>query len=125
MAHELVQYIIQMADVLQTQMEAVENVIRDIANNCEIIQIDAATLNMAHTYRVSYDMDPQDAIILASVVSDLRHAATRSDSLFISTNVHDFEYPAIQDELLSLGCKYLADFGNGVRYIEWMIKQQG
>jgi len=118
MASELSRYAIQMASVLQTQMDAVEAIVVDIGHSCEIIQINDAILTSASSFKTEDDMSPQDAIILASVISDPKRPDAPLESLFISQNVKDFEPPLIQDEFRRLNCKYLADFPNAVRFIE-------
>lgn len=122
MADQLGQHAIQMSGVRQTEMEAVARVTFGVAKVCEIIQIDSTILSKAETYRLSYDMTPQDAIVLASVVVDLLQADQGTASLFISRNAKDFGHPAVQEELQSLGSRYLADFSNGVRFIGWSIQ---
>ncbi|MGH2587219.1 MAG: hypothetical protein ACRDJE_20075 [Dehalococcoidia bacterium] len=118
MAGELGQYTIQMAQVLQTQLDAMEAVVLELGHNCELLQLDAIVLTRASSYRAAYDLRLQDAIILASIILDLERVRTPGDALFISQNVKDFENPSIQDVLQRVHCKYLADFTNAVRFIE-------
>ncbi len=118
MAGALGQYTIQMAQVLQTQLDAVEAIVLDLGQNCDLLQLDAGVLARASSYRPAYNLQPQDAIILATIIIDLERAQTSGESLFISQNVKDFENPPIQETLQHLHCKYLADFANVVRYIE-------
>jgi predicted nucleic acid-binding protein len=118
MAGELGQYAIQMAQVLQTQLDAMEAVVLELSRSCDLLQLDATVLARASSYKTAYNLRLQDAIILASVMLDCERAQTGDDALFISQNVNDFENPAIQDALGHLRCKYLADFANAVRYIQ-------
>jgi len=118
MASELGQYTILMAQVLQTQLDAMEAVVLELGRNCDLLQLDAISLARASVFRLTYNLRPQDAIILATIIIDLEGAQTSEESLFISQNVKDFEHPSIQDALQHLRCKYLADFTNAVRYIE-------
>lgn len=118
MAGELGQYTVQMAQVLQTQLDAMEAVVLELSRNCELLPLHATTLTRASSYKTAYNLRLQDAIILASISLDLERGQTPSGTLFISQNTKDFEDPAIQAVLQGLGCKYLADFTNAVRFIE-------
>jgi predicted nucleic acid-binding protein len=118
MARELGQYTIQMAQVLQTQLDAMEAVVLEMSHNCELLQLDATVLTRASSYRTAYNLGLPDAIILASVILDLERTQSPDEALFISQNVKDFEHPAILSALERLHCKYLADFTNAVRFIE-------
>jgi hypothetical protein len=118
MAEELGQYTIQMAQVLQTQLDAMEAVVLELSHNCELLQLDATVLTRATSYKAAFNLRLQDAVILASVILDLEREQTPGDALFISQNVKDFENPSVQDTLQRTRCKYLADFTNAVRFIE-------
>jgi predicted nucleic acid-binding protein len=118
MAAELGQQIVQMTQVLKTQMDAIQAVVLELSRTCDLLQLDATVLSRAASYRDAYKLRPPDAIILASVILDLERAESPEGALFISQNVKDFEDPSIQEALDRLDCKYLADFTNAVRLIE-------
>jgi hypothetical protein len=118
MAGELGQYTIRMAQVLQTQLGSMGAVVLELSRTCELLQVDATVITRATSYSQTYDLQLQDAIILASIMLDLERTRPSGDALFVSQNVKDFENPAIQDALHRINCKYLADFTNAVRFIE-------
>lgn len=118
LAHELGQYSIQMAQVLQTQQDALGSLVLVLGQTCELLQLDAAVLARAASYSTAYDLRLPDAIILASIIHDRERIQGSDEALFISQNVKDFEVPPIQAELQRVRCKYLADFANAVRFIE-------
>ncbi|MGI8550397.1 MAG: hypothetical protein ACR2PL_06295 [Dehalococcoidia bacterium] len=118
LARDLDQYTIQMAQVLQTQLAAMEATVLELSRHCQLLQLDATVLDRASSYKTAYNLRLPDAIILVSIVLDLERALAPGDSVFISQNVKDFENPSIQDTLQRLNCKYLADFTNAVRFIE-------
>jgi hypothetical protein len=118
MARELGQYTIQMAQVLQTQLDAMEAVVLQLSRICELLQLDATVLARASSYKATHSLRLQDAIILASVIIDLERQPAPGGALFISQNVKDFEVPDVQNTLRRVHCKYLADFTNAVRFIE-------
>jgi predicted nucleic acid-binding protein len=118
MAAELAQYPIRMAQVLQTQLDAMESIVLELSRACELLPLDASVLARAASYRAAHGLQLPDAIILASVVLDLERLHTQGESLFISQNVKDFEDPSIREALERLHCAYLADFTNALRFIE-------
>ncbi len=118
MADELGQYLTQLAEVRQIQLDAIEALVLELSRSCELLQLDAGVLARAVSYKTAYDLQLQDAIILASVILDLERAQRPDDALFISQNVKDFGVPAIYHALERLRCKYLSDFTNAVRFIE-------
>lgn len=118
MATEVGQYTIQMAQILETQSDALEQVVLKVSRGCTLLALDADVLARAATYKRTFSLSLQDGIILASVVRDLEQTDSPDEALFISQNVKDFEHPAVQEALRQRRCKYLADFANAVRYIE-------
>jgi hypothetical protein len=117
MASELGQYTVQMAQVLQTHLDALEAIVLEVGGTCALLQLEANVLSRASSYKTAFNLRLPDAIILATIVLDLEQAPQPAEPLFISQNVKDFEHPAIQDLLQRLQCKYLADFTNAVRFI--------
>lgn len=118
MAAELGRHTILMAQVLKTQLEAMEAVVLELSRNCELLQLNATVLARGASYRAAFNLGLQDAIVLASVILDLERERASNEALFISRGLKDFENTLIQDELRRVRCKYLADFTNAVRFIE-------
>jgi hypothetical protein len=118
MARGLVRYAVQMSNVLQTQLNAIEALVLELSRGCELLQLDATVVARAASYKAEHNLRLPDAIILASVIIDLERKQAPDGGLFISQNAKDFETPSIQDALQRVGCKYLADFSNAVRFIE-------
>ena len=56
MAKELGQYTIRMAQVLQTQLDAMEAVVLDLSWTCELLQLDATVLTRATSYKAAYNL---------------------------------------------------------------------
>jgi len=66
-------------------------------------------------YRRRHGLSPQDAIVYASVVSDLASGTGRG--CFLNRNTKDFDDPDIAQELWALGCKLLPRFDQGLDYM--------
>ena len=65
------------------------------------------------------DLSPQDAIVFATVVSDLNANPGRGDACFASRNSKDFA--PLKDELSELSCRYMARFADALAFIRSRI----
>jgi hypothetical protein len=65
----------------------------------------------------AFDLSPQDAIVLASVLEDLKSApaAVPGEHCFVSRNSKDFA--AARGNLTTLHCRYIAKFGDALSFI--------
>lgn len=83
----------------------------------EIIPLSKNLLQDAIDYEKSpYDLRPQDAIVYASIISNL----TKKPSLkncFLNRNSRDFDLPEITEELKNLNCKMIPRFDDGYNFI--------
>ncbi len=72
-----------------------------------IIDINLRIFLASRHYRSQYGLDSQDAIILASVVTDLRtrSGSSPSEHVFANRNRKDFGDPELRAELQRLGCR--------------------
>lgn len=86
--------------------------IERILRAARILDIDLSIFLAAMSYRNQYGLDPQDAIILASVVRDLRirSASSPRGHMFANRNRKDFGDPELQTELQGLGCHLVSSF---------------
>lgn len=100
------------------QRRALETVALALLRDCGLINMDGTVLGRAVVYRQRHNLQIQDATVLASVVLDLERGPRDDEALFVSQNVKDFEQQSNIDLLTQFRCKYLADFGNAVRYAE-------
>jgi predicted nucleic acid-binding protein len=82
----------------------------------DVIPLEATIVAEAAQSRVAYELDPQDALVFASVSRHLA-AASDTDNCFINRNRRDFDNPRIQVVLLQMGCRLLFNFDDGYGYI--------
>jgi hypothetical protein len=67
-----------------------------------------------------FDLSPQDAIVAASVLGDLRPQNAQPDShAFLSRNSKDFN--PMKGEFSALGCRYIPKFEHGLQFIRTKI----
>lgn len=92
-------------------------VIRErLQSTSTIIPLDAAVLFRASALGAQFAFGPEDSVVLASVLSQLERTPG-SESLFVTRNFADFGTPALQQELATLGCALLFDYGAAVARI--------
>jgi hypothetical protein len=93
-----------------------EEVRAQILTHARVLSIDSATLLEAERVRASYAMELPDAVMLASVLLDLRSESR--ESIFVNKNSKDFADPSVQAELADRACKYIGSFRNGLARVE-------
>ena len=85
-------------------------------NVAEIIPLTIDILREAANCEAPYDLDPQDAIVFASVISHLQKNPSVA-SCFLNKNIKDFDTPDIEDALKKNKCKMLPRFDSGHNFI--------
>jgi len=105
-----------LTDSADEEWEQFEQIQTDILKVARVLVMGGPILVAASQYRRRYELSPQDAIIYASVVGDLRSGAGKS--CFLNRNTKDFDDPDIVAELAELDCKLLPRFDHGLAYIQ-------
>ena len=82
----------------------------------DIIPLTIDILREAANCEAPYDLDPQDAIVFASVISHLQKNPSVA-SCFLNKNIKDFDTPDIEDALKKNKCKMLPRFDSGHNFI--------
>ncbi len=86
------------------------------------IELSRAEYDLARSYASQHGLDPQDAIVLACVISHLVIAPPREQKLFVSRDAAAFATSAVQDELELYSCVYLATFDAAFGRIDSMLR---
>lgn len=82
-----------------------------------LIPLTSDVLALAIKYQGEFGLSPQDAIVFASLISDLEVQNREDQKLFVTRNTGDFLNPDIADLLASNSCKLLFKFTDAVGYI--------
>ena len=90
-----------------------------------MIPLTSDVLRVSLTYQTQFTLSPQDAIVLASIVEDLKLIEPGLERLFVTQNKDDFIDPHIRKLMLAHGCKLLFRFDNAAGYVESIIKARG
>jgi predicted nucleic acid-binding protein len=88
-----------------------------LLNTGEIMALTTEILTEAVSCETTYDLEPQDAIILASVLSHL-HNYQPQQSCFLNRNTKDFDNPDIVDQLDQRNCRMIPRFDHGYDFIQ-------
>ena len=94
-----------------------QNVLTKVVGVAEVIPLDGPVLEASIGYQQSHDFSPQDAIVYASVVSDLRGRSPDDRKCFLNRNSKDFDDQVVVDELQTHRCRLLPRFDSGLSFI--------
>jgi hypothetical protein len=99
----------------------VRRTVSDLIDASHVIPLDADILRSAALIEPSYDLFPQDAIVLASVLAHLERN-TPEESCFLNRNAKDFDDPDIRERLEALGCRFFPKFTPGLEYVRARLR---
>jgi hypothetical protein len=83
----------------------------------EIVPLTVGILSTASGHELNYELTPQDAIVLASVLEHLIQRPA-GQSCFLNKNTKDFDDPDIVAELAKSNCKMIPRFDDGYRFLQ-------
>jgi predicted nucleic acid-binding protein len=110
-----------LTDLLVAGAEADEQrydtVLRRLLSCAEIIPLDATVIHDSLAARQTYDLSPQDAIVLTCVLSHLA-TAKPPKSVLITRDKHFHINPDIRSSLEQLGCVLKPEFRAGLAYLK-------
>lgn len=89
---------------------------QELLRQARVVALSGDVLSNAYDYDKRFGMSLPDAVVLASVVADLRSRSSPQLACFITRNVSDFSDPDIGTELEKLNCKLLFKFGAALKY---------
>ena len=105
-----------LSQIGQDQTNRLEDIVERMLGTGRGIPITHTLFTSARTLEGRFDLTPQDAIVAASVLEDVRPLNAAKDShVFLSRNSRDF-YP-MREEFAVLGCRYLSKFEDGLQFI--------
>lgn len=87
-----------------------------ILGSARIIPMDITTISKSLELQKTRSLEPQDAIVYASVLGHLTRRP-RGPGCFITKNSKDFLNPDIEEDLAGYDCKLLTNFENGLGYV--------
>jgi predicted nucleic acid-binding protein len=109
-------------DSADEEAKRLEEVRERLLKAGEIIPLEVLTLTHATQYQRAHGLSPQDAIVYAAVLSNLKQQGT-AQSCFLNRNAKDFDDPDLVEELNAYNCKLLAQFDTGYQFIRSRLSQ--
>ena len=94
-----------------------ERVLTDIVGVANVIPLESQVLTESIRYQQTHDFSPQDALVHASIISDLTQHDPGSPSCFLNRNSKDFDNQNVVDELQRHQCRLFPGFDSGLNFI--------
>jgi predicted nucleic acid-binding protein len=90
---------------------------RQLLATAEIVPLTTDILRQGAEYETLYDLTPQDALVLASVITHLQQNQANT-ACFLNKNSKDFDNPEITDELAQYNCRLISRFDDGYQFLQ-------
>jgi predicted nucleic acid-binding protein len=105
-------------DVEIKEMDMLEKTLSRLLKVGVTIEITSAIFDDSIHYQVELGLSPQDAIIYASIIADIKRLSSEEEKVFVSRNWKDFDQEEIAEELQSYQCRFLPNFRSALDYIQ-------
>lgn len=106
-----------LSSIAQIEAARLHDTVQRLLASGTALHLDSAAFSGAVADQSLYQLAPQDSIIYAVVVADLRARPSGESNVFISRNWKDFRSPDILAELQSHNCAYAESFDEGLALI--------
>lgn len=87
-----------------------------LLNCAEFIALDTNVLQLGASFENLYNLQSQDAIVFASIISHLRQNKPSLAS-FLNKNSKDFDNPDVVQELNKFNCRMISRFDRGLNFM--------
>lgn len=106
-----------LAESADIEAKGLEDTIRRLLKCSVVPPLSATVIETALNAQSQFQLEPQDAIVFASVDEHARGRASEP-KVFINKNQVDFLTPEIEAHFEQLNCKLLSKFSNGRQFVE-------
>lgn len=112
------QHVAQTLDAgTEIERESLEQTIARLTQSCLVPVLSLEIIRLAQAVQLTYGLEPQDAIVLASIDTTLQELGT-GPKVFVNKNSKDFASPLIEDQLEKYECRLITSLPNARQYIE-------
>jgi len=101
----------------EIERESLEQTIDRLTNVCTVPALSLETVRLAQAMQLGYGLEPQDAIVLASIDTALS-GLEAGPKVFVNRNSKDFATPLIEGQLAKHECRLITSFSSACQYIE-------
>ncbi len=105
------------------QLDLLLSTFDKLLNVGESIEVNVANLREAIKYQGTFDLSPQDSIIYAAIIGDLKSRLKEEQKCFLSRDEKAFDNPTIKQELGGYNCRYIKNFNDGLQFIQHAIQK--
>ena len=74
-------------------------------------------------YSKKYGLEPQDALIYASIINDMENRSKETTKCFLSRDKKAFDSSSMKDELSDYSCRYFTRFEQCLGYVKANINR--
>ena len=106
-----------LADIEQAEVDLLTSTVGRLLAVGRSLPLDVPTFDRARGYRSRYGLSPQDAVVYATVMTDLERLPADRAKCFVSKNWKDFGDPGITAELRSHRCDYAESFESALNVV--------
>lgn len=93
----------------------------------ECVDVDVTSFRNALTYQKSLYLSPQDSIIYATMIADLKKQPEKEQKCFLSRDKKAFDNDddrSIKSELEIYNCRYIGNLMQGLAFIQHILKAE-
>lgn len=106
-----------MSSIDERERDRLVRTVERLLASARVIEFDPASFRVAMDYRTRYDLEDEDAIVLAAVVADLQSNTGSGRHVFANRNRRDFGDIEIVINLRRLGCDLVWGFAEAARLL--------
>lgn len=112
-----------LAESGEVEARGLDTTIRRLLDIATVLPLTAEVVGHALDAQVKYDLEPQDAVVFASVDFYLQ-PRTQSTKVFANRNYADFAKPDIESHLAEHNCKLFPDFHDAKNFVEHELAER-
>jgi hypothetical protein len=100
----------------QAEKERLDDVLTEMLDHAAVVPITGAVLREAKRAQIDLGLGPQDSIVFASILHDLRQAPP-GEKCFVTKNTRDFNTSPIRERLAEHDCRLLTRFSDALGFV--------
>ena len=99
-----------LAGIAEQEVESLAGIVAEILSVGQVIPLDLPSFTEARQLQREFNLAPEDSMVLAAVLKDLRQPGRGRRNYFVNRNVDDFGLPEVISLLRRHHCEFLGNF---------------